>query len=302
MRNFWTRRKGLAAAGAASLILLIAGAAFAGSARSDASGDTDGRAAEGEARRGSLTLALAPAVTDVEVIPARVPGRPLIVIDAGHGGHDPGATSVSGTLHEKDITLALAEAVRDRLKAGGRVRIALTRSGDDSLTLDQRAAIARRLGAGLFLSIHADSAPNPAARGATVYSLSEVASDTDAARFAQRQNGGEGAVSTDGDGSVRTLLAGLAVRDEMADSADFATRLVRRAAAAQVALRPDPHRFASFRVLRSAQAPAVLFEAGYLSNVEDEQMLASPEGRARIAAALADTAEAELALRSVASR
>ncbi|RST31917.1 N-acetylmuramoyl-L-alanine amidase [Sphingomonas ginkgonis] len=294
------RHRGWWVAGGIAAAALVVSLALSGSARSSAAG-AHAAAAEGEARQGSLTLALAPAVSGVAVIQARVAGRPLVVVDAGHGGHDPGATSVSGSLREKQVTLALAEAVRDRLARNGRVRIALTRSADDTLTLDERASIARRLGAGLFLSIHADSAPNPLARGATVYSLSDVASDADAARFAAHQNAGE-PVSTEADGSVRALLAGLAVHDEMEDSADFASRLVRRAAASSVALRPDPHRFASFRVLRSARAPAVLFEAGYLSNVDDEKMLASPEGRERIAAALAETIEAELARQSVASR
>lgn len=283
----------------AALVLAGTVAAFVGPAVENS--PSAGSAVEGEARQGSLTLALAPAVADVAIIPARYAGRPLVVLDAGHGGRDPGATSVSATLREKDVTLALAEAVRERLQRGGRVRIALTRDKDSTLTLDQRATIARRLGAGLFLSIHADSAPNPLARGATIYSLSDVASDGDAARFASRQEGGEGAVSTASDGSVRALLADLATRDEMIDSADFAARLVRRASAGNISLRPEPHRFASFRVLRNARAPAVLFEAGYLSNVDDEKMLASEGGRARLAAALAETIEAELALRSVAN-
>jgi N-acetylmuramoyl-L-alanine amidase len=251
-------------------------------------------AVEGEAREGALSLALSPAVANVRVVEARLPGRPLVVIDPGHGGRDPGALGASGRHREKDVTLLIARELRDRLAERGRVRIALTRDGDASLTLEDRAAIARRLGAGLFLSIHADSAPNPQARGATFYSLSEVASDADAALLAAR-TGGEEAVTSVEDGSVRALLSDLAVRDTMAAGADFALRL-RREAEGEVPLRPEPHRFAAFRVLRRAEAPAVLFEAGYLSNAEDEAMLLDPVRRKRIVEALARAIEAQAAV------
>jgi N-acetylmuramoyl-L-alanine amidase len=244
-----------------------------------------------------MTNALPQALRDVKVIEARVHGRPLVVIDAGHGGDDPGAPGVSGSVVEKTVTLALAQELRDRLAANGRVRVALTRDADLTMPLDARASIARRIGTDLFVSIHADSAPNPEARGATVYSVSEVASDADAARFAAAQNGGTGAVPSVSDGSVRALLADLATRDEMADSASFAARLVTKSTGRGVELRPDPHRFAAFRVLRGAEAPAVLVEAGYLSSVEDEAMLRSPAERARLVRALADAIEAELAVR-----
>ena len=118
------------------------------------------------------------------------------MIDAGHGGRDPGATSVSGEVHEKDLTLALARELRDDLVKRGRVRVAMTRDDDRYLTLDDRAAVARRLNAAMFVSLHMDSAPNPLARGASVYSLSDVASDAEAARFAAREN----PAPTSGDG------------------------------------------------------------------------------------------------------
>lgn len=273
--------------------LVLAAALWAGVERSRG-GASLGRAVEGEAREGGLSLVLSPAVADVKVIEARVPGRPLIVIDAGHGGKDPGAPGASGRAIEKDVTLQLAREVRDELARRGRLRIALTRDGDTTLTLEDRAAIARRLGASLFLSIHADSAANAAARGATFYSLSEVASDADAALLAERQNGEE-AVASEADGSVRALLADVAARDEMAASADFAVRLLREAEG-RVPLRPEPHRFAAFRVLRRSNAPAVLFEAGYMSNAADEAMLLDPVQRGRIAAALARAIEAQAAV------
>jgi N-acetylmuramoyl-L-alanine amidase len=251
-------------------------------------------AVAGEARQGGLSLLLAPAVADVRITEARAPGRPLVVIDPGHGGRDGGAPGASGRNREKDITLLIARELRDQLANRGRVRVALTRDGDSALTLEDRAAIARRLGAGLFLSIHADSAPNAGARGATVYSLSEVASDADAAMLAARQNG-EGAVASAPEPSLRALLSDLAARDEMAGSADFALRILREARG-RVLLRPEPHRFAAFRVLRRSGAPAVLFEAGYMSNAADEAMLLDPVQRGRMVQALARAIEAQAAI------
>jgi N-acetylmuramoyl-L-alanine amidase len=253
-----------------------------------------GLAVAGEAREGGLSLALSPAVADVRITEARTPGRPLVVIDPGHGGRDGGAPGAGGTMREKDVTLLIARELRQSLARRGRVRIALTRDSDATLTLDDRAAIARRLGASLFVSIHADSAPNPGARGATVYSLSEVASDADAAMLAARQNG-EGAVASAPDASLRALLSDLAARDEMDASADFALRILREARGG-VLLRPEPHRFAAFRVLRRSGAPAVLFEAGYMSNAADEAMLLDPVQRGRIVAALTRAIEAQAAV------
>lgn len=253
------------------------------------------KAVAGEARQGGLSMALAPAVAEVRITEGRVPGRPLVVLDPGHGGRDGGAPGASGTAREKDVTLLIARELRDELAKRGRVRVALTRDTDATLTLDQRAAIARRLGAALFLAIHADSAPNPGARGATVYSLSEVASDADAALLAERQNGEE-AVASETDPSLRGLLSDLAARDEMAMSADFALRLLRETRGS-VTYRPEPHRFAAFRVLRRSGAPAVLFEAGYMSSAEDEKMLLDPEQRGRMVKALARAIEAQVAAR-----
>jgi N-acetylmuramoyl-L-alanine amidase len=183
------------------------------------------------------------------------------------------------------------------LASNGRVRIALTRDDDRYLSLDKRAALARRLGASLYVSLHMDSAANPLARGASVYSLSDVASDNEAARLALRENS---AVFHAGgsDGSVRAILSDLAVRSQMTASANLADRVVRNSRG-RVDLRPQPHRFADFQVLRSAGVPAVLFEAGYISNVDDEAMLRSPEQRSPIVQALALSIEADIAARSI---
>ena len=249
----------------------------------------------GEAAGTSLTVNLPPAATDRIYGSPVARGRPIVVIDAGHGGRDPGARSVSGEIAEKDLTLALARELRDDLVKRGRVRVAMTRDDDRYLTLDDRAAVARRLNAGLFVSLHMDSAPNPLARGASVYSLSDIASDAEAARFAAAEN--RGAAADGAIGSVQAILSDLAMRAQMSASADLAARLVNKSAG-RFELRPEPHRFASFHVLRRAATPAVLFEAGYISNTDDEALLRTPEHRSAIALALAQAIEADVAARS----
>src|SRR5205085_6847069 len=144
----------------------------------------------GEARQAKLTIALPSVYSDTIYGAPIARGRPIVVIDAGHGGRDPGARSVSGQVSEKELTLALARELRDDLVKRGRVRVAMTRDDDRYLTLDDRAAVARRLDAAMFISLHMDSAPNAQARGASVYSLSDIASDAEAAHFAATQNAG----------------------------------------------------------------------------------------------------------------
>jgi len=278
---------------AAAVVAALAVAAV--SSRSGAASAADGAAALGEARQASLTLELPPAANDRIYGAPSARGRPIVVIDAGHGGRDPGARSVSGAVAEKDLTLAIARELRDELVRRGRVRIALTRDNDRYLTLEDRAAVARRLDAAMFVSLHMDSAPNPLARGASVYSLSDVASDAEAARFAAHENAGF--IAGEGDGSVDSILSGLAMRSQMTASAELASRLVKRSAG-RFELRPEPHRFAAFHVLRRAGAPAVLFEAGYLSNADDELLLRDPKHRSAIVLALAQAIEADVAARA----
>jgi N-acetylmuramoyl-L-alanine amidase len=246
----------------------------------------------GAAAESSLTVAVPPPVTDTIYGAPQARGRPIVVIDPGHGGRDPGATSVSGQVHEKDLTLALAQELRDDLVKRGRVRVAMTRNDDRYLTLDERAAVARRLDAAMFVSLHMDSAPNPLARGATVYSLSDVASDEEAARLAASENAG--AQTAASDGSVRSLLSDLAMEGQMSASAELAKRLLNKSAG-RFELRPNPHQFAAFHVLRRAGAPAILFEGGYISNADDEVLLRSHGQRAKIALALAQAIEADVA-------
>lgn len=279
---------------AAALLAVAALAVAFGATRSAAfAGDRSG--GFGQTDQSRLTLALPPAVKDRIYGAPAAAGRPIVVLDPGHGGRDPGARSASGEVFEKDLTLALAKELRDTLVQRGRVRVAMTREGDQYLTLDQRAAVARRLDAAMFVSLHMDSAANPLARGASVYSLSDVASDAEAAHLAGEQD----AASDSGqeNGSVDSILAELAMRSQMSASADLASRLVKRAAG-RFDLRPEPHRFAAFHVLRRAQTPAVLFEAGYLSNADDEVLLRDPRHRSEIVLALAQAIEADVAAHS----
>jgi N-acetylmuramoyl-L-alanine amidase len=244
------------------------------------------------AAQSSFTANLPPPANDRIFSSPLAKGRPIVVIDAGHGGRDPGATSISGQVHEKQLTLMLAQALRDELVKRGRVRVAMTRDDDRYLALDDRAALARRLEAATFVSIHIDSAANSLARGASVYSLSDVASDAEAAQLATRENresdGGAGA------GTVDAMLADLAMQAQMSASATLATRLIGKAAG-RLELRPNPHRFAAFHVLRRAETPAVLFEAGYLSNPDDELLLRNPGERQKMVLALAQAIETDVA-------
>ncbi|MBA15998.1 MAG: N-acetylmuramoyl-L-alanine amidase [Sphingomonas sp.] len=223
--------------------------------------------------------------------------RPLVVIDAGHGGHDPGAISADGRLYEKDITLKVALAIRDALVASGRVRVALTREDDRYLVHRERFEIARRLGASLFISIHCDSAGNPTATGATVYTLSEVASDREAARLAARENKADIIAGVDlGEASpdVSSLLIDLTQRETMNVSARFA-RLLGREAAPRIPVKTNFHRMASLLVLKAPDMPSVLFETGYISNATDAQFLASREGQQRVAQTVRHAVEVHFA-------
>jgi len=295
------KRTRAAAAGAISIAgIALAAAALGATDRGKPAveEERDGRALMGEARFGQVTVELGSAVGEVKVTQASSPGRPIVLIDPGHGGRDPGATGVSGNSREKDLTLAFARELRATLAERGRVRVALTREKDRYLTLDQRADIARRLGASAYVSLHMDSAPNPLARGATIYSLSDVASDAEAARLAARENkAGEG-LSSEADGSVRGMLSDLALREQMDASASLAERIARKSAG-RFLLRPEPHRFADFSVLRHSEVPAILFEAGYISNVDDEALLIQPNRRAEMVLALAQAIEADVASRIV---
>ena len=220
------------------------------------------------------------------------PSRPLVVIDAGHGGHDPGAsgTSALGGIKEKTLALALARALRDRLLREGGVRVALTRDDDTFLVLEERAEIARQLGADLFLSIHADSAGDRAGvSGASVYTLSARASSQAAERFAARENSADtvnGIPLAGRDEQVNAILVELAQRQSQAQSDEFAGLILREGQGA-LGFHPQARRSAALVVLKAPDVPSALFEAGFISNPEEAGRLASPQGQARFAEAMA---------------
>lgn len=214
--------------------------------------------------------------------------RPLVVIDAGHGGHDPGASGQG--LREKDLVLALATALRDDLVRQGGIRVALTREDDRFLVLGERFAIARALGADLFLSIHADSAGDEEQiAGASIYTLSEEASSRSAARFAERENAADtinGVALTGQSDVVNSILIDLSQRRTQTDSAEFA-RLIEREGRGVLQFHPQARRSASLAVLRAPDVPSVLYEAGFITNLDEATALASPEGRADFAQVMA---------------
>jgi N-acetylmuramoyl-L-alanine amidase len=230
---------------------------------------------------------------------ARGSGRPLVVIDAGHGGHDAGALSADGSRREKDAALAIAKAIRDELVSSGRVRVAMTREDDRFLVLGDRREIARRLKADLFLSVHADSAPNPAARGATVYTLSEVASDRVAAQLAAKENKADvlNGVDLGGENNdVSSILIDLARRETMNVSSAFAA-LLQREMSPMVPFKGEFHRFAGLIVLKAPDVPSVLLETGYISNDADMRLLFSRSYQRDIAVGVRRAVEAHFARR-----
>ncbi|HWL47280.1 MAG TPA: N-acetylmuramoyl-L-alanine amidase [Sphingomonadaceae bacterium] len=229
---------------------------------------------------------------------ARGSNRPLVVIDPGHGGHDPGAIAADGRM-EKDAALAIAKAIRDELVASGRVRVAMTRSDDRFLVLAERREIARRLGADLFISIHVDSAPNSGARGATIYTLSEVASDRVASQLAARENQADilnGVNLGDASSDVSSILIDLAQRETMNISADFAT-ILQRELSGKIDFRTNFHRFAGLVVLKAPDVPSILFETGYISNPEDLDLLFSRKYQRTIAQGVRNAVETHFARR-----
>ncbi len=225
--------------------------------------------------------------------------RPLVVIDPGHGGKDPGASGAS--VREKTLVLGLARALKDALLEQGGVRVAMTRNDDRFLVLDERPEIARRLGADLFVSIHADSAGDSSGvSGASVYTLSEKASSQAAARFADRENRADtvnGVNVTDQSDTVSTILVELSQRRVQENSAELA-QLILREGQGVLTFHPQPRRSASLAVLRAPDLPAVLYESGYITNPADAARLASPEGRAAFAETMARAIRIYLARQS----
>lgn len=210
--------------------------------------------------------------------------KKIIVIDPGHGGRDPGAIGYSG-VYEKNITLMTAKELKRQLDAKGKYKVFLTRSRDIFIPLRQRMEIARKNKADLFISVHADSAPNRKATGLSVYTLSETASDKEAAALAERENKADvisGLNLVEQSKEVSDVLISLAQRESRNRSSELA-RCMEIEMKKAVKLVTDTHRFAGFAVLKAPDVPSVLLEIGYLSNKNEERLLRQESYRKKIA-------------------
>jgi N-acetylmuramoyl-L-alanine amidase len=218
--------------------------------------------------------------------PAPIAAKPVIILDPGHGGIDPGTSSANG-ITEKEVVLAFAKTLRQKLEAKGDYQVYLTREGDTFLALRERVEFAQSKGANLFVSIHADSFPKHSneASGATVYTLSERASDDEAKELAAKENFSDAIAGvelpTDRDEVVANILIDLAQRETQNRSIVFARSVVGEMNAAE--LHRKSLKSAGFRVLKSPDVPSVLLELGFLSNPDDEKHLTSETWRAAMA-------------------
>jgi N-acetylmuramoyl-L-alanine amidase len=237
--------------------------------------------------------------------PASGDTRPLVVIDPGHGGIDTGTKATSGET-EKSIVLDVALTLRDRIEKTGKYRVAMTRSDDTFVPLPERVRFARALKAALLISIHADYLPRNegAAQGATVYTLSENASDSEAARLAESENKADviaGVDLTAEPNDVADILIDLAQRETKTFSAQFANTLVGELKTA-ARLHKHPMKSAGFMVLRAPDVPSVLVELGYVSTKDDLKELMSAEWRSRTADAVVRAVDTFLAPRMAAGQ
>ena len=213
--------------------------------------------------------------------------RPVVAIDAGHGGVDPGALGSGGSV-EKTITLAMAKELQRQLEATGRYRVILTRDSDVFVRLRDRIELARVGKADLFVSLHADAHDTGKLRGASVYTLSEQASDAEAEALAAKENKADliaGIDLSNNDEIVTNILIDLAQRETKNLSARFADMLVKELKRETLLLRKT-HRFAGFAVLKAPDVPSVLIELGYLSSREDESLLRSAKHRTKLGASI----------------
>jgi N-acetylmuramoyl-L-alanine amidase len=241
-----------------------------------------------------------PETSEVDQRPARAdagsnPGKPVIVIDPGHGGIDTGAIAPSG-VEEKEVALAVATRLGQSLERTGRYSVVFTRADDRFVPLQQRVRVARENRAALFISIHADSISRGEAqvRGATVYTVSDRASDIEAARLAEKENMADmiaGVDLSDQSEDVASILLDLAHRETRNFSGMFARTLVGRMQDA-TRMHGRPLRSAGFTVLRAPDVPSVLLELGFLSNREDVRLLTSEAWRERVAASMVEAVDA----------
>jgi N-acetylmuramoyl-L-alanine amidase len=221
--------------------------------------------------------------------PNKPRGPRLLMIDPGHGGRDPGAIGRTHATHEKDVTLDIARRMADALSAQPSVRVKMTRDEDVFLPLEDRVKLSRDAGADLFISIHADSAPQASARGLSVYTLSEKASDDFSKELADHENKADMMGGMDlppADKDVTAILFDLATR-RTRNTAQHARANFVSSLKHNWRLLDQPMRAANFVVLRAPDVPSMLVETGFLSNPKDEAILRQPLERARIAKLMA---------------
>jgi N-acetylmuramoyl-L-alanine amidase len=238
------------------------------------------------------TAAITPAASEPAAMPI-ANTKKTIVIDPGHGGIDPGASSPSKT-REKEVVLAYGLALRDALEETGHYNVVMTRSDDTFIPLDQRVKIARDNKADLFIAIHADTVAGEEARGTTVYTVSDKASDAEAEALAHKENRSDIIAGIDlgsANKQVADILINLAQRESKNQAMYFSKKAV--AELKQVTeMTGKPIRSAAFVVLKAPDIPSVLIELGYLSSKQDEKLLISPEWRKRMADAMTKAIEA----------
>lgn len=215
--------------------------------------------------------------------------KPVVVIDPGHGGIDSGTVGVAGSI-EKVVVLEFGRVLKAALEKTGAYRVLMTRDDDTFVALGDRVKFARDNHAALFVSIHADSLSDDDFRGATVYTVGDKPSDDEAAALAEKENRADivaGLAMEDAEGDVADILFELTERETRVFSVGFARNLVGELKSA-IKLVHNPHRSAGLRVLRAPDVPSVLVELGYLSNVQDEKLMATPEWRERTATAIVE--------------
>jgi N-acetylmuramoyl-L-alanine amidase len=229
--------------------------------------------------------------------PPRAGALPVVMLDPGHGGKDPGAIGISGT-YEKHVALASAMELKRQLEASGRYRVELSRTRDVFIPLEERVALAQRHGASLFVSMHADALLDHGVRGASVYTLAEHASDAQTAALAQRENAADRFAGPSFQGTtpeVARILASLVRQETRVGSARMARSVVGEMGR-DVPLLQNPSRHAGFVVLKAADIPSVLVEMGFMSNKQDEAALRQPAHRVRVATAMHRAIDAYFAL------
>jgi N-acetylmuramoyl-L-alanine amidase len=252
---------------------------------------------------------LRPAISDAKAAvaappPAAPPAppdhRPVIVIDPGHGGPDNGTQAGGNDFVEKNLVLTFGLALRDRIEKSGKYRVVMTRSDDTFIPLDERVRIARSLSAALLVSIHADALPKNEgdAQGATIYTLSEKASDAKAERLAEAENRSDSiaGVTISEEPGVADILIDLAQRETRTFSNRFARTLMNEMKTS-VRMHQHPLKSAGFRVLKAPDVPSVLVELGYVSNKGDREHLVSESWRNRTVGAMSQAIDAFLAKR-----